>query len=309
MSDDPREPTVVGNRFVRTETPRRYRSPDRGAIGVGWVPLVDAVFNLLDVAAPGWVLSQVKQDLGGLDVYYDLPETADPRRVRATRAAIAAIRDLASVTCEICGAAGHQITSNGWLSIFCGQHTDHQGPIPILGYLTKDARPSRRTPTDAERAQDELVNERIRAAAATTDLSQVSDPDTEMMHRVLATPWQSAQPRTGKTHEIVAAVRDLLGSKLVAYLADAPITTVHRWADPRDPATPPPEVIERLHLTHRVASSITRYDSPAVARGWFLGSAADGTAPARRIREGNPREVEPELKARIAETLGRPPSP
>lgn len=309
MSDDAREPIVVGNRFVRAETPRRYPSPDRGAIGAGWGPLVDAIFNLLDVAAPGWVLSQVKQDLAWLDVHYDLPETADPLRVQAAQAAIAAVRDLASVTCEICGAPGHQVTTKGWLSILCDQHTDHVGPIPILRYLTEDARSPRKTPTDAERAQDDAINERIRAAAATTDLSQAYDPDNEMMRRVLATPWQSAQPSTGSAHEVVDATRDLLGSKLVAYLADVPITTVRRWADPIDPATPSPEVIERLHVAHRIASSITRYDGPAVAQSWFLGSAADGVAPARRIREGNPREVEPELMHRIADTLGRPPSP
>lgn len=197
MSDDAREPRVIGARYVRGESPRRYRSPDRGAVGAGWAPLVDAIFMLLDVAAPGWVLRQVKQDLGALEVYYDVPATANPLRVRAARAAIAAIRDLASMTCEICGAPGRQVTINGWLSIFCDQHADHVGPIPIVRYLTEDSRPSPSTPTEAQRAQDELIHERIRAAAAATDLSLAYDPDTEMMRRVLATPWQSAQPPDG----------------------------------------------------------------------------------------------------------------
>ena len=311
MTDYTPEENVVSTRYVRAETPRLYQSPHRGAIGEGWAPLVEVIFGLLDLAAPGWVLTQVKQDLGRLDVHYDVPKTADPPRVRAARNAITAIAEMAAVTCEICSAPGRQTVVNGWLSIFCDQHARHTGLIPVVRYLTGDAQPPRRAPSDAERQHDRELNERIRAAAANADFSEgPADPDAEIMRRALDTPWQPTDEAwIGEPQDLVAAVRDLLGSKLVAYLADTSTPTVRRWADPADPATPPPDVTKRLHVAHRIATSITRHDSPAVAQAWFLGSAADGTAPARRIREGNPRDVEPELIARIADTLGRPPSP
>lgn len=198
---------------------------------------------------------------------------------------------------------------NGWLSVFCDQHAGHTGPIPIVRYLTEDARPLPREPSAAERQQDRELDERIRAAAANADFSQPYDPDNQMMLRALAASWQSGvAPTTSEPHELVRDVRRVLGSKLTAYMADASMAALRRWADPDNPTNPPPDVLERLHVAQNVATSITRYDSPAVAQAWFLGSAGDGTAPARRIREGNPIEVERELLARLADARGRPPS-
>lgn len=71
--------------------------------------------------------------------------------------------------------------------------------------------------------------------------------------------------------ELVAALRDLLGAKLVAYLGRVSETrAVRQWAEgTRTIANP--EDVERLRIAYRAARLITERDTPAVAQAWFQG--------------------------------------
>lgn len=94
---------------------------------------------------------------------------------------------------------------------------------------------------------------------------------------------------------VVAELRQLLGSKLVAYLAGVPETaTVRRWADPASGLEPDHEVQERLQTALRVARRVAERDSPAVVQAWFQGMHPDlgDVAPARFILEHPTEEFE-----------------
>ncbi len=90
------------------------------------------------------------------------------------------------------------------------------------------------------------------------------------------------------TAELVTALRELLGAKLVAYLGGVTETrTVHQWADgDRDVASP--VVAERLCIVYSTARLITGRDSREVAQAWFQGlnPLLDDHSPARLLRDG-----------------------
>lgn len=91
------------------------------------------------------------------------------------------------------------------------------------------------------------------------------------------------------SHELVQRLGELLGAKLVAYLASVQYTrTVREWADPATGRTPPSEVVDRLRLALRVATLLRTKDSSAVIQAWFQGRnpLLDDVAPARLLREG-----------------------
>jgi hypothetical protein len=85
---------------------------------------------------------------------------------------------------------------------------------------------------------------------------------------------------------LVAELADVLGARLVAYMAGVGETrAVREWAEgirePRDP------IPSRLRLAYRVAHLIREHDSPQVARAWFQGlnPQLEDQSPARLIRE------------------------
>ena len=96
---------------------------------------------------------------------------------------------------------------------------------------------------------------------------------------------------------VVKELTDLLGARLVAYIACVTETrAVHEWAregrTPRDPVIP-----ERLRLALRVAKVISGHDSPQVAQAWFQGlnPQLGDRSPARLLREGELSEVGPDI--------------
>ena len=98
--------------------------------------------------------------------------------------------------------------------------------------------------------------------------------------------------------EVVAALREILGLKLCAYLGSVKETrAVNEWADgDREPN----EVIQRrLRLAFQVAQAIAEVDGPEVARAWFQGlnPQLDDRSPARLLREGDVDEIGPEVIA------------
>jgi len=89
---------------------------------------------------------------------------------------------------------------------------------------------------------------------------------------------------------------DLLGSKLVAYIAGVrEARAVRQWAAGEREARPP--VAERLRLALQIAWLIARHDNASVARAWFQGlnPQLDDRSPARLLREGELDEVGPQI--------------
>lgn len=99
--------------------------------------------------------------------------------------------------------------------------------------------------------------------------------------------------------ELVAALRDLLGAKLVAYLGRVSETrAVRQWAEGTRTIANPDDV-ERLRLAYRAARLITERDTPAVAQAWFQGlnPVLDDRAPALLLRDGELADVGPQVLA------------
>jgi hypothetical protein len=85
--------------------------------------------------------------------------------------------------------------------------------------------------------------------------------------------------------EVVAALREILGLKLCAYLGSVKET---RAVNER-----------RLRLALQVAGAIAEVDGPEIARAWFQGlnPQLDDRSPARLLRDGDIDEVGPEVIA------------
>jgi hypothetical protein len=88
------------------------------------------------------------------------------------------------------------------------------------------------------------------------------------------------------TAELVTALTNLLGLKLVAYLGNVKETrAVRMWAA----GTRNPSDVESLRVAYRAARVISERDSRSVAQSWFQGlnPFLDDLSPARVLREGD----------------------
>lgn len=92
--------------------------------------------------------------------------------------------------------------------------------------------------------------------------------------------------------QLVGVLRDLLGARLVSYLAGVRETRVVRqWAEgERDIRNAEDE--QRLRIAYQAALLITEKDDRAVAQSWFQGlnPQLDDRSPARLLRELDPHE-------------------
>lgn len=94
--------------------------------------------------------------------------------------------------------------------------------------------------------------------------------------------------------EVVGALRELLGPRLVAYLGAVRETrAVHQWAD--GARTPSDAVQQRLRVALQVASMVAEVEGPRIAQAWLQGlnPQLDDRSPARLLREGELQEVGP----------------
>ena len=86
--------------------------------------------------------------------------------------------------------------------------------------------------------------------------------------------------------EIVSDLRDILGAKLVAYIAGVSETrTIREWATAeRKPAA---LAEQRLRLAHRITQLIANSEGKAIVPTWFQGMNPhlDDRSPARVLRE------------------------
>jgi hypothetical protein len=99
------------------------------------------------------------------------------------------------------------------------------------------------------------------------------------------------------TAQLVTALRDLLGAKLVAYLGRVKETrAVRQWAEGTRSIANPADV-DRLRVAYRAAAVITARDSEQVAQAWFQGlnPLLDDRSPARVLRDGDLEEVGPQV--------------
>jgi hypothetical protein len=91
------------------------------------------------------------------------------------------------------------------------------------------------------------------------------------------------------TAELVTALRNLLGAKLVAYIGGVKETrAVRQWADgTRNIANR--DDVERLRVAYRAARMINARDSTQVVQAWFQGlnPFLDDVSPARLLRDGD----------------------
>lgn len=95
---------------------------------------------------------------------------------------------------------------------------------------------------------------------------------------------------------LVAELSELLGARLVAYIAGVgEIRAVRQWSDGKRQPRPP--IPERLRLALQVAWLIARHDDAAVAQAWFQGlnPQLDDRSAARLLREGDLDEVGPQI--------------
>jgi len=93
---------------------------------------------------------------------------------------------------------------------------------------------------------------------------------------------------------VVKELADLLGPKLVAYIAAVTETrAVRQWAERKREARDP--IPARLRLALHVALLIAHHDDARVAQAWFQGlnPQLDDRSPARLLREGDLDEVGP----------------
>lgn len=108
-----------------------------------------------------------------------------------------------------------------------------------------------------------------------------------------------------KNAELVHALRDILGARLVAFLGDVRETrAVRQWAD--GVRKPSEDVLRRLRFALRVADLIQKCESAAIAQAWFTGlnPALDDQSPATLIRDGELDIVGPKVLAAAKALIG-----
>lgn len=125
------------------------------------------------------------------------------------------------------------------------------------------------------------------AASRSAGRSASSRPDLQAHDSAIRAPF----------HVVTRELIDILGARLVAYIAKVSETrAVHEWGargrGPKDGRVAP-----RLRLALQVASLIAQHDSREVAQAWFQGlnPQLGDRSPARLLREGDLSEVGPAI--------------
>lgn len=98
--------------------------------------------------------------------------------------------------------------------------------------------------------------------------------------------------------DLVTALRDLLGARLVAYLGSVGETrAVRQWSE--GARTPGDAAVQRLRLAYQVAALLAERDDPTVVQAWFQGlnPQLDDQSPARMLREGDLDTAGPQVLA------------
>lgn len=99
-------------------------------------------------------------------------------------------------------------------------------------------------------------------------------------------------------NELTARLRDILGARLVAYIANVSSTRpVKEWAE--EGRTPGTETVDRLRKTYHIAALLREVEGAATVQSWFKGMnpQLDDQPPARILRDGSLDAIGPEVLA------------
>lgn len=102
--------------------------------------------------------------------------------------------------------------------------------------------------------------------------------------------------------DVVSFLQDLLGRRLVAYVAGVKdAKTVSRWAN-GEVRSIRQESEERIRTAYEVAQLLVQFDSPSIVKAWFIGlnPQLDDVSPAEMIREGKLKEAKAAARAFVA---------
>ncbi|BBL79314.1 hypothetical protein RxyAA322_11680 [Rubrobacter xylanophilus] len=102
--------------------------------------------------------------------------------------------------------------------------------------------------------------------------------------------------------DVVSFLQDLLGRRLVAYVAGVKdVKTVSRWAN-GEVGSIRQESEERIRTAYEVAQLLVQFDSPRIVKAWFIGlnPQLDDVSPAEMIREGKLKEAKAAARAFVA---------
>lgn len=102
--------------------------------------------------------------------------------------------------------------------------------------------------------------------------------------------------------DVVSFLQDLLGRRLVAYVAGVKdAKTVSRWAS-GEVGSVRQESEERIRTAYEVAQLLVRFDSPRIVKAWFIGlnPQLDDVSPAETIHQGKLKEAKAAARAFVA---------
>ncbi|MGH3146665.1 MAG: XRE family transcriptional regulator [Rubrobacter sp.] len=102
--------------------------------------------------------------------------------------------------------------------------------------------------------------------------------------------------------EVASFLRDLLGRRLVAYMAGVEkAETVSRWAS-GEVESVRQESEECLRTANEVTQLLVQFDSPRLVKAWFIGlnPQLDDVSPAEAIREGKLKEAKAAARVFVA---------
>lgn len=124
---------------------------------------------------------------------------------------------------------------------------------------------------------------------ATTSRATVQSRRHDTVHGA-----ESSAHRETVSEDIASVVRylvDLMGTKLVAHIADVDASTVRRWATTEQRMSDERE--RTLRATHTIARMLLQHDANHTVRAWFIGinPQLDDEAPADALREGRLHDV------------------
>lgn len=90
--------------------------------------------------------------------------------------------------------------------------------------------------------------------------------------------------------QLISALREVLGAKLVAYIAGVNDTRIIRQLAEGSAEIDSEDTVEKLRIAYRAARLITDRDGGRVAQTWFQGMNPhlDDQAPAQVLRLGGP---------------------